>query len=251
LLPQTNEEEGNRILNRIKEKTEETEIEEIPISISFGLAVKNKMSQDINEILKQADDAMYQNKLLASNSVKNKIIQNLLNTVNVKSSETKEHALRMIELAHTLGESQGLPVSEMDRLSLLAILHDIGKASISKEILTKDGKLTEKEWEIIRNHPEAGSRITSASNEFASVSEEILSHHERWDGLGYPRGLKGESIPFLARIIGIVDAYDVMIHDRPYRKTVSKEEALKEIERCAGTQFDPELAADFIKIMED
>jgi HD-GYP domain-containing protein (c-di-GMP phosphodiesterase class II) len=155
----------------------------------------------------------------------------------------------MIELAHALGESQGLPVSELDRLSLLAILHDIGKATISEDILTKSGKLTEKEWEIIRNHPEVGSRITSASNEFASVSEEILSHHERWDGLGYPRGLKGESIPFLARIISIVDAYDVMIHDRPYRKTVSKEEALNEIERCAGTQFDPELAADFIRIM--
>lgn len=249
LLPQTNKELAEKILNRIKNAAKKTEAEEIPISISFGVATKSKKTEDINDILKQADDAMYQNKLLESKSVKNKIIENLLSTLSVKSSETKNHALRMTGLAHDLGKNQGLPVSELDRLSLLSLLHDIGKATISEEILTKPGKLTDEEWKIIKKHPETGSRIASASNEFALVAEEILSHHERWDGKGYPRGLKGEKIPYLARIIAVVDTYDVMTNDRPYSKAVSKKEALAEIKKCSGSQFDPELAKGFIEMM--
>ena len=117
--------------------------------------------------------------------------------------------------------------------------------------MTKPGNLTDEEWEIIRNHPQRGYKIALASEEFAVIAEEILAHHERWDGDGYPRGLKGEEIPYLARIITIVDAYDVMTNDRPYQQAVFKEEALAEINKCAGRQFDPELAKEFVEMIRE
>ena len=228
-----------------------TKQKSIPISIGIGMATKRKAKENIEDILKKADNDMYKNKLSKSKSAKNKIIQNLLNTLETKSSETKDHALRMEKLALNLGKKIDLSNSELNRLSLLASLHDIGKNTISKNILNKSGDLTEAEWEIIKEHPETGYKIASASDEFALVAEEILCHHEHWDGSGYPRGFKEENIPYLARIIAIIDAYDVMTSDRPYSKAISKEEALSEIKECAGSQFDPELAEVFIDLMKD
>ena len=251
LLPQTTRREAQKIIKRIKERTENTKQNTIPISIGVGMAVKMGMDENIEDTLKKADNAMYKNKLLNNKSTKNKIIQNLLNTLKTKSSETKEHALRMEKLAHELGEKINLSNTELNRLSLLAALHDIGKTTISKNILNKSGDLTEGEWKIIREHPETGYKIASASDEFALVAEEILYHHEHWDGGGYPKGLAAEEIPFLARIISIVDAYDVMTNDQPYSKAISKKEALAELKDCAGTQFDPDLAEVFIELKSD
>ena len=134
---------------------------------------------------------------------------------------------------------------------MIATLHDIGKVGIDENILNKPGKLTRDEWREMKKHPEIGYRIAMASPELMSVAEFILSHHERWDGKGYPRGLKGKEIPTLARIIAITDAYDAMMTDRPYRKALSKEEALQEIRNNAGTQFDPEIAEAFVKMMKE
>ena len=251
LLPKTPKKKAKKIINRIREKTEITKENPIPISIGLGLATKSEKKENIQATLKRADNIMYKNKLSKSKSAKNKIIQNLLNTLAAKSSETKQHAVRMDKLAHKLGKKINLSNSELNRLSLLATLHDIGKTTISKKILNKADNLTESEWEIIREHPETGYKIASASDEFALVAEEILSHHEHWDGSGYPRGFKEENIPYLARIISIIDAYDVMTSERPYSKAMSKKEALDEIEKCAGSQFDPTLAREFIDLKKD
>jgi len=194
---------------------------------------------------------MYQNKLSESRSSKSNIVQGLLNTLSAKSSETKEHAMRMTNLAFHFGEELNFSNSELNRLSLLATMHDIGKTTISEEILNKPGSLSEEEWKIVKRHSEQGYKIATASEEFALIADEILTHHEKWDGSGYPNGLKGEEIPYLARNISIVDAYDVMTNERPYSKAISKEEALTEIKECAGSQFDPELAEGFIKIMKN
>jgi putative nucleotidyltransferase with HDIG domain len=193
---------------------------------------------------------MYENKLSESRSSKSNIVQGLINVLDTKSSETKEHALRMTKLAFDFGEKLGLTESDQNRLSLLATLHDIGKINISESILNKADKLTDQEWEIMKKHTEQGYKIASSSEEFASVAEEIFSHHENWDGSGYPRQLKKKEIPYLARIISLIDAYDVMTYERPYSKAMSKEEAIKEIKKCSGTQFDPELAAKFIEMLQ-
>ena len=248
LLPQTTKEKAEKIIKRIKNKNKELSEKNIPISIGMGVATKNTVRELIDKVLEKADDNMYQNKLSESRSASNKIVQNLINTLAAKSSETKEHALRMTNLAYELGEKLNLSNSEMNKLSLLATLHDIGKTTISEEILTKAEKLTDEEWEIMKEHPEKGYKIASASEEFALVAEEILSHHEHWDGNGYPRSLEGKDIPYLARIISIIDAYDVMTNERPYSKAISTEDALAEIKECAGSQFDPKIAKSFIEL---
>ncbi|MFW5790895.1 MAG: PAS domain S-box protein, partial [Bacillota bacterium] len=251
LLPKTNSKQVNKIIKRIKNKIKsENEDRDIPVSIALGSATKESSDKNIAEVLREADDRMYQNKLSESRSSKNNIVQGLLNALNAKSSETKEHAMRMTKLAFNFGERLNLSNSELNRLSLLATMHDIGKTTISEKILNKPGELDEEEWEIMKKHSEKGYKIASASEEFALIADDILAHHEHWNSNGYPHNLKGEEIPYLARIISIIDAYDVMTNDRPYSRAVSREEALKEINCCAGSQFDPELAEIFIEMME-
>ncbi|MGM0445530.1 MAG: PAS domain S-box protein [Bacillota bacterium] len=251
LLPQTSKREAEKIISRLKEKNNKMSKNGITNSFSLGVATKVNEDENIRNVFKNADDEMYRNKLSESRSTKHKIVQNLLNTLEAKSSETKEHAIRMNKLARDLGNKIGLSISELNRLSILATLHDIGKTTISEEILTKPGELTKKEWEIIKEHPSNGYKIASASEEFIVVAEDILHHHECWDGSGYAGGLKGKEIPYLARIISIIDAYDVMTNERPYSEALSKKEALDEIRRCAGGQFDPELVKEFIELQEN
>ena len=136
---------------------------------------------------------------------------------------------------------------DLGELQLLGMLHDIGKIGIDDKILNKPGKLTEEEWIVMKKHPEIGYRIARASHKLSRIADYILSHHERWDGMGYPRGLKGEDIPLLSRILSVADAYDAMTEDRIYRKALSKEEAIEEIRRNSGSQFDPLIANIFIK----
>jgi diguanylate cyclase (GGDEF)-like protein len=250
LLPNTAEEEAERIERRIKEKCKKTNIDLIPISIALGRATKEKSEQNIGKILKKADDKMYKNKLSETRSNKSNIVQGLINILNSKSNETKDHSLRMNKVALDFGQKLNLSNSEQNRLSVLATLHDIGKINIDEKILKKKDSLNDTEWENIKEHSEYGYRIAKSSEEFAEVAEDILAHHEYWNGKGYPNSLKGEDIPYLARIISIIDAYDVMTHDRPYSKAISQEEALAEIKCCAGEQFDPELVEAFIEMIE-
>ncbi|MFW5787164.1 MAG: PAS domain S-box protein [Halanaerobiales bacterium] len=248
VLPETTQKNAQKISKRIKKKARKVE-GDIPISIAAGTGTKEKASEDIYKVLQKAENNMYDDKMTNSHSVKSNIVKTLLNTLGEKSDETEAHARRMEKLAILLGERLGLLQSQLSRLSLLAKLHDIGKTVIPEEILTKPEKLTEEEWEIIKEHPETGYRIASSTSEFAHISEEILTHHERWDGEGYPRGMSGEEIPLLARIIAIVDAYDVMTNGRPYKEAISKEKALKELKTEAGKQFDPKLVKEFLNIV--
>jgi HD-GYP domain-containing protein (c-di-GMP phosphodiesterase class II) len=166
-----------------------------------------------------------------------------------KSQETEEHAERMAVISRSIGAKMNLPKKSLHDLFLLSILHDIGKIGISERILNKPGKLTKEEWMIMQKHSEIGYGLAKAYPEFAHIAEYILCHHERWDGKGYPLGLKGEQIPLASRIIAVADAYDAMISDRVYRKAMKKEEAVEEIKKNAGTQFDPEIVKIFLELI--
>ncbi|MFP4371592.1 MAG: HD domain-containing phosphohydrolase [Halanaerobium sp.] len=256
LLPETDRKAVKKVVKRINKKISNTFLEfeegsKLPLSAALGYGIKKHYYEDIFEILDDAESKMYKNKLTESRSIKSNILNTLLKTLSEKSQETSSHSNRMASLARKMAEKIDLNQSEINKLTLIAKLHDIGKTVIPEKILNKKDKLTEAEWKEIKTHPAVGHRILNATDEFSHISEEILSHHEKWDGSGYPRGLKGEEIPLLARIIVIVDAYDVMTTEQVYRTAFSKKEALAEIKRCAGTQFDPKMAEIFIDLMSD
>jgi HD-GYP domain-containing protein (c-di-GMP phosphodiesterase class II) len=235
----------------IQEYNKSISIDEYNINLALGYATKTQEDIEFSSVFKIAEDHMYKRKMLERNSSHSSIISSITATMFAKSQETEEHAERLKKLAHLVGKKIRLPQEKLDELALLATLHDIGKVGIDEKILNKPGKLTKEEWKEMKKHPEIGYRIAMASPDLISIGEYILSHHERWDGKGYPRGLKGQEIPLLSRIISITDAYDAMMSDRPYRQAMTKEEALEEIRINAGTQFDPDFANFFVDLMNN
>ncbi|MGQ9473125.1 MAG: sensor domain-containing diguanylate cyclase/phosphohydrolase [Candidatus Caldatribacteriaceae bacterium] len=254
LLPQTPfnvaQEVVKRIRNLCKEKYRETE-GTIPLSISLGCATKEKEEENIQDIVNEAESRMYRNKLTESRSARSVLVTSLERSLWEISEETKSHSKRLWGIAQKMGLALGLSSSELDALELLARLHDLGKLGVPRSILSKPGPLEEREWEEVKRHPEIGYRIAHASTELLPVATGILAHHERFDGQGYPQGLRGTEIPLIARIIAIVDAFDAMVSSRPYRKALTRKEALEEIKRNAGTQFDPSLVPVFLKVVEE
>lgn len=249
ILPRTEEKAANAICSRIRTLCAKSDDDSIKPSIALGCATKVTEGEEIQIILKEAEDRMYRQKLLDDRSVRSHIIASLKKTLFEKSFETEAHARRMMAIAERFGSHLGLTESEQADLNLLAIMHDMGKIAVPHRILMKVSPLNDEEWEEIRKHPEAGYRIAKSSHELAPIADYILSHHERWDGRGYPQGLKEREIPRLARIISIIDTYDVMTGGRIYERAVSHEAALEEIHRCAGSQFDPHLAKLFLSRM--
>lgn len=243
LLPQTSYAKARLVADGIALSFQETQFEGMPVSVALGVASKEEMETDLSTVLQEAEDRMYKQKLTESRSHKSAVLNALRNTLQEKSYETDTHAGNMQESAHYLGGRLGLSRDELSRLDLVIRLHDIGKINMPAELLRKDSALTEEEWELMRQHPEIGYRIARATDEVAHVAKEILSHHERWDGKGYPRGLAGVDIPLLARITTLVDACEVMWNGRPYKIAMTPAEIRTELQRCAGTQFDPELVA--------
>jgi diguanylate cyclase (GGDEF)-like protein/PAS domain S-box-containing protein len=246
ILPNKNLIETEKMMEKIKIKSEKMFGDDLQLSIGSGAAVKKRNDEDMVKVIEKATQNMYINKLTEDHSIKSHIIKSMLKTLQVKSFETEDHASRMDNLAIKLGEKAGLNRKKLDELAMLAKLHDIGKVAIPESILKKPGRLNEEEFNLIKTHPEIGYRIVESIPNLIKVAEGILSHHERWDGNGYPQGLKENNIPLIARIITIIDSFDVMTNERAYKKAYSVEYAVEELKRCSGTQFDPTLADMFI-----
>ena len=250
LLPNTEKKIGKEITNRINQNCSDF-IGEGIISISLGVATKNSLNQDIDDVFKSADDNMYQNKTTESRKVKQEIISNINRKLRKESDESKAHIKMVKKLLLKFAESLDLGDEHKEKLKLLAESHDIGKISVKEVISKKENQLTEQELDKLKGHTEYGYRISHSIPNLTNIAEEILSHHERWDGKGYPQGLKHEEIPLLARIFTIVDHYDLLVNGRGSKNEKSRKEALKEIREQSGKQFDPCLVNDFIKFMNN
>lgn len=222
---------------------------DIPLSLSIGCAVRHEPSISMNEVFQAADNNMYREKLHRRQSARSAIVKTLMKALQARDFMTEGHAERIKDLVATLGEYIGLPGHHIADLRLLAEFHDIGKVGISDNILFKPGPLTREELSEMQRHSEIGHRIALSAPDLVPIADWILKHHEWWNGSGYPLGLKADEIPLESRMLAIADAYDAMISDRPYRRAMSKADAVMELRRYSGIQFDPYLLDCFIKII--
>lgn len=221
----------------------------LPLNISLGIATKEHDFENINAIVSEAESKMYRYKLLDKQASDSALIVSMEKALQQKKYETKKYRLNFIDCAIKFGKALQLEKRELEKLKLLSAICDIGKIAVSEEIILKKGWLSEEEWEEIKKHPEIGFRIAKSSSELSNIADAILYHHEFWNGCGYPHRIKGEDIPLLARIIHIIDAYQAMTHDRPYRQAMSQEKALAELRKGRETQFDPILTDKFIAMI--
>jgi putative nucleotidyltransferase with HDIG domain len=172
----------------------------------------------------------------------------LAKALEARDDHTAGHGQRMVELAERIALRLGCTPAELETIRWAALLHDIGKLGIPDRILLKQGPLTAEEWIIMRRHPQIGAEIVNRVSNLADVTELIQDHHERWDGQGYPRQKMGEEIPLGARIVAVVDVYSAMTDGRCYRSPCTHAEAVQELKRCSGTNFDPQVVEAFISL---
>ena len=247
LLPQLNGEEAEKLISRIQEISLNEKVAGIELSISYGWATKTNTEEHILDVLNKAEDYMYKRKLFEGPSMRGKTIGAIIQTLHEKNQREEEHSKRVSTYCMKLAKALDFSDKDVHEMVSAGLLHDIGKIAIAEYLLNKPGRLTDDEMEEVRRHPEIGYRILSSVNDMAEMGDFVLYHHERWDGAGYPKGLKGEEIPVQARIISIADSFDAMTSERSYKASMTKEEAIEELRRSAGTQFDPVMTRIFIE----
>jgi diguanylate cyclase (GGDEF)-like protein len=215
------------------------------LSLSIGWEIKTTAVQTMTAIFNKAEEQMYRKKLTESQSSRNQTVQAIMKTLNEKNAREKIHSERVSTISRLIGEAMNLDYGTVKEIETAGLLHDIGKITIDEGILNKERRLTEDEYNRVKKHSESSYQILKSINAYAGLAEDVLSHHERWDGNGYPRRLMGEEISLIARIICVADAYEAMTADRAYRRAMAKEDALLELKKFAGTQFDEKIVRVF------
>jgi HD-GYP domain-containing protein (c-di-GMP phosphodiesterase class II) len=224
----------------------------IQMHMSIGLATsQDEDKESIHDIYKRADDNMYEFKLIRAADTNSNISDMVLTTLAEKDFIAQGHSERLSKMAETIATRMHFSEDMKRNLILLAKVHDLGKVSIPDKILMKPDTLNDKEREKMKEHSQKGYNIASRSKELFHIADLVLHHHEFWDGNGYPAGLKSEQIPVECRVLSIMDAYDAMTNMRPYRKGISKKEALEELKKNSGTQFEPKLVEEFVQYVEN
>lgn len=221
-------------------------IQNITVSVAIGCYIKHDDSIGVESALKLAEDDMLKEKVLEKSSNKNRAIQAIFKTLTDKYEDERIHSEFVSSISVAIGKELNLSKDQLKLLETAATFHDIGKIAIPDHVLKKPGRLTDEEFNIIKSHTEIGYQILSSADKYSDLAKHALYHHEKWDGKGYPHGLKGEEIPLISRIIGIADAYEAMTSNRVYRKKLTNKEAIKEIVKYSGTQFDPDIARIFV-----
>ena len=247
LLPHTGAAESERVADRIREFVDMEKVRGLSISISCGVHTKTQEQEDMRDIFKKTEDQMYRRKILASGSMRSATISMISTTLFEKNERELIHSGHVGALCFELAGKMNFSIEDAKTMRLAGLMHDIGKIGTPESILNSSGTLSDEQYNEVKKHPEIGYRILSSVIEFSEISRYVLEHHEKWDGTGYPQSLKGEAICVEARMIAVADSYDAMTSQRTYRKVLSREEAIIEIMRCSGTQFDPAIAKVFVE----
>lgn len=251
VMPNTDLEESYKRIEVMTNSADDFDIDGVRLSISYGTGTKDEEHILLDEIYKAAEDSMYRMKLLDVPSMRTNTIDTILTTLYEKDVYSEEHSRSVSKISELIAKKHGLSYSQINEVRTAAVLHDIGKIATPLSILNKVGKLNNREYDEVKKHSEIGYRILNSSSELRALAPVVLNHHEWWDGSGYPQGIEKENIPLLSRIISVADAYDAIVSQRTYRPSRSPEEALIEIEKCAGTQFDPIIVKTFKKHFEE
>jgi diguanylate cyclase (GGDEF)-like protein/putative nucleotidyltransferase with HDIG domain/PAS domain S-box-containing protein len=247
VCPNVTNQEIDHLLEGYKNNLKDIMVNDLPISVSIGSKIRSSMAVSLQEIFMSAEDHMYRNKLAESRSRRYEIIQSILTTINEKNIREKLHSERVSLLSGLIGKIMGLSEDVIIRLETAGLLHDIGKVALPEDILTKPSRLTKEEYNIVQKHSESGYQLLRSVDAYLAYANIVLSHHERMDGKGYPRGLKGNEISLEARIIAVADAYEAMRGNRTYRASMSHEMAVEELRNNAGTQFDEQVVQAFVE----
>ncbi len=247
LLPNTSLQAMDACKDAIRQSMSENLIMNVPLSIAIGYESNEGHFKSLDEMLKTAENHMYRQKFTEGISMRNRAIQAILQTLTDKYQLEKIHSERVSSYARRIGEAMYLSADQLKELEMAGMYHDIGKMSIPDAILQKPGKLSAEEYDLIKNHTQVGYHILRAADEYSDLAIHALQHHEHWDGKGYPTGLKGNQILLISRIISVADAFEAMTAERPYKKSMTLEEAKTELLRAAGTQFDPDIVKIFLE----
>jgi diguanylate cyclase (GGDEF)-like protein/PAS domain S-box-containing protein len=247
ILPQTDKQQAEAVKKNILSEAMSLKMETMIVSLAVGYATKNTPEQDIQAIMTAADNNMYKVKLKHGKLMRSQTIEMVLNNINENYNQERIHTERVSHYCGLIANAMGFSEKEVKDIKMAGDLHDIGKIMVPPQLLNKSEKLTKEEFDIIKRHPEIGYQIIKSVDEYVHLSDYVLHHHERWDGTGYPEGISGKNIPLYSRIIAVADAFEAMTAIRPYQKTKTKEEAIKELLNCSGTQFDAEIVGIFIE----
>lgn len=247
LLPRTDSEQAEKLVDRIKDAIEAEKDYPVVCSVSFGWDTKKEPDDDIGKIYINAEDRMYRRKLTESPAMRRDTLKLIVRTLLSRYNREKLHVKRVSELCGETAKALGMNNKEIIEMRLAAFLQNIGYIGLREGILEKEGDLTETERTELERHPEIGYQLLRAVGKYSAIAQYVLYHHERIDGKGYPSKAPAEMIPIQSRIIAIADAYDAMTNKSAYHKTLSTEDAVKELRKNAGTQFDPEIVEVFIK----
>lgn len=247
ICPNTSLEEAEMNIQQVLEKFNLEKVGNITLSVAYGVSIKTEADQSFDDILTTAENEMYMNKISSSLSFSNKIIDSLLNTLFEKELIAEAHSSGVSKLSQKLATALDLSPKKINDISMIARIHDIGKIGIPENIVNKPGTYTLEEYDIIKTHSEKGYKIIKSLSGMDLLANHILHHHERWDGKGYPSGLKGEEISVEARILAVCDAFDAMTNERTYKDKLSIPQAIKELKKGKGKQFDPAIVDVFLR----
>lgn len=250
ILPQANSDQVMVIQERIIKETAKIKLASVVLSVAVGYDVKTEESQTMEDIIESARNIMNERKRKQGKVMRSQVIENVLRSINFKYDNEQVHTERVAQYCELIAKAMNFSDREIDTIRQAGELHDIGKIMILPELLNKKEKLTEHEFQLIKKHVETGYIILRNTDDYASLAKIVRYHHERFDGNGYPDRLKAEEIPLESRIIAVADAYEAMTGNRVYQKPKSQKEALLEIKKCSGAQFDPQIVEVFLKIMK-
>lgn len=249
ILPKTTISESVKVINKLRALSEKEESGPLNISISCGTNTKESVDENLNDIIQEAAEQLEKDRKIVSPIFESHTIDLIMEILFEKNNREMLHSSRVSEICEKIAIRLNFDQGVVERIRITGMLHDIGKIGIDERLLNKSERLNEEEQSEVRKHPEIGFRILSASNEFIIHAEDVLEHHERIDGKGFPKGIKGDEISIVAKIIAIADTFDAITSDRPYRKALSEEKAILEIQRCSGSQFDSEIVKVFVDMM--